>query len=71
MKKEEVQRQEGIIVEEVDWLHDPGTHSKRATQYVWTKAESWRIKTRLAKSLDLKEEGKQHSKKGNSTSEDQ
>ena len=40
VKEEEAQRPEGIIVKEVDWLHDPGTPSKRATQYVWTKAES-------------------------------
>lgn len=71
VKKEEAQRQEGIIAEEVDWLHDPGNPCKRATQYVRTKAESWRIKTLLAKALDSKEEGKQRSGKGNSTSEDQ
>lgn len=71
VKEEEAQRTEGIIAEEVDWLHDPGTPSKRATQYVRTKAESWRIKTLLAKALDSKDEGKQHSGKGNSLSEDQ
>ena len=58
-------------MEEVDWLIDPGTPAKRATQFVHTKAESWRIKTLLAKALDAKEDGKQRSGKGHPASENQ
>lgn len=65
VKEEETKCTEENIVGEVDWLHDPGTPSKRATQYVRTKAESWRIKTLLAKALDAKDEGKQQSAKEN------
>lgn len=39
----------------MNWLHDPGTPSKRATQFVRTKAESWRTKTLIAKALESME----------------
>jgi len=45
--------------------------AKRATQFVRTKADSWRIKTLLAKALDAKEDGKQCSGKGHPASENQ
>jgi len=41
------------IGKEVDWLQDPGTLSTRATQFVKTQAESWRVKTLLAKAMDI------------------
>lgn len=71
VKHEEVQRQGGFVAEEVDWLTDPGMPAKRATRFTRTKAESWRIKTLLAKALDAKEEGTQRSGKGYPASENQ
>jgi hypothetical protein len=59
-KQEEEGRTEEDIAAEVDWLKDPGTPSKRATQFVRTKAESWRTKTLIAKALDSIEKEKQH-----------
>lgn len=48
------------IAAEVDWLRDPGTPSKRATQFVRTKAESWRTKMLIAKALETVEKEKQN-----------
>lgn len=58
-KQEEDGRTEEEIAEEVDWMKDPGTPSKRATQFVRTKAESWRTKTLIAKALESIEKEKQ------------
>jgi len=63
VKEEEMQRSKENIAGEVDWLCDPSTHSKRETQFLRTKAESWRIKTLLAKALDSLDDGKQHSER--------
>lgn len=43
----------------MDWIQDPGTPSKRATEFVCTRVESWRIKTLLAKAMDNIEENRQ------------
>lgn len=51
-KREEGGRSEMGIAAEVDWVTDPGTPAKRATQFVRTKAECWRMKTLIAKSLE-------------------
>lgn len=40
----------------MDWLLDPGMTYTRATQFVRTQAEAWRMKTLLAKVLDAQEE---------------
>jgi len=55
VKQEEDGRTEEEIAAEVDWLPDPGTPAKRATQFVRTKAESWRTKTLIAKALEAME----------------
>jgi len=60
VKEEEAQRTEENVAGEVDWIEDPGTPSKRATQYVRTKAESLRIKTLLSRALESKDKEKQH-----------
>lgn len=69
-KEEAAQRTEEVIAEEVDWIVDPGTPSKRATQFVRTQAESWKIKTLLARALDAKESQMQHSSQENLGSKD-
>jgi len=70
-KEEDLQRTEDDIAGEVDWLLDPGTASKRATQFIRTQAESWKVKTLLAKALESKEEVQQHSKREVSISDEQ
>lgn len=55
VKREEDGRTDEEIAAEVDWLHDPGTPAKRATQFVRTQAESWRTKTLIAKALEAME----------------
>jgi len=59
VKAEELSRTEEDIAQEVNWLQDLGIASNRATQFVRTQAESWRIKTLLARALDSREEVKQ------------
>lgn len=59
-KQEEEGRTEEEVAGEVDWLKDPGTPSRRATQFVRTKVESWRTKTLIAKALESIEKEKQH-----------
>ena len=51
-KLEEGGRSDMEIAAKVNWLTDPGTPSKRATQFVRTQAESWRTKTLIAKALE-------------------
>lgn len=55
VKQDEEGRNEEEIAAEVNWLHDPGTPAKRATQFVRTRAESWRIKTLIPKALESME----------------
>jgi len=38
---------------EMDWILNPGTMTTRATQFVRTQAEIWRMKTMLAKALNM------------------
>jgi len=71
VKEEERPRTEEDIAREVDWLMDPGTTSRRATQFVRTQVESWRIKTLLARALESRDEGNQHSQGENLISEAQ
>jgi len=52
VKQEEGGRTEEELAAEVNWLQDPGTPAKRATQYVRTRAESWRTKTLIAKAFE-------------------
>lgn len=59
VKSEEDDRAEDSIAEEVAWIKDPGTLSKRATQLVRTKEESLRVKTLLAKALEAINEDKE------------
>lgn len=40
----------------MDRLSDPGTVTTRATQFVRTQAEMWRMKTMLAKALSMQAE---------------
>lgn len=40
----------------MDWLLDLGTVNTRATQFVRTQAESWHMKTLLAKALSMQGE---------------
>lgn len=63
VKQDEEITQEGNRTREVDWICDPGTPAKRTTQLVRTKAESWRMKTLLAKALDMKEAAQQNMEK--------
>jgi len=63
VKQEEETTQEGKVDGEVDWICDTGTPAKRTTQFVRTKAESWRMKTLLAKALDMKDADKQNTEK--------
>jgi len=69
VKEETVQWYEEEIAGEVDWLPDPGTPSKRATQFVRTQAESWKLKTLLARALDSKDSCSPSSSKGKSTTD--
>ena len=39
--------------EEIDWISGPRTLATRATQFVRTQSEVWRMKTMLAKALSL------------------
>lgn len=71
VKEEEGPRTEEDIAREVDWVQDLGTASKQATQFVRTQAESWRIETLLIRTLDSREEEKQHSQRDNFISEAQ
>lgn len=58
VKMEEENRSEEDLAAAVDWLEDAGTPSRRATQFTRTRAESWRVKTLLAKALETLEEKK-------------
>lgn len=71
VKEEERSRTEEDIAREVDWLTDPGTTAGRATQFVRTQVECWRIKTLLARALESKDEGNQQSRGENPISEAQ
>jgi len=53
VQEEEKKISEQDIEKEVDWLLDPGTVTTRATQFVRTQAESWRMKTLLARALSV------------------
>lgn len=55
-QEEEAKLSDQQLSQEVDWLHDPGTPSTWATQFVRTQAEAWRMKTMLAKALDVQGE---------------
>lgn len=59
-KLEEGGRMNMEIAAEVNWLTDPDTPTKRATQFVRTQAESWRTKTLIAKALESIEKDRQH-----------
>lgn len=41
------------LEKEVEWLSDPGTTTTRATQFVQTQGEMWRMKTMLAKTHSM------------------
>ena len=41
---------------DMDWISNPGTTTARATQFVRTQAEIWRMKTMLAKVLRMQSE---------------
>jgi len=38
---------------EVEWVQDPGMATTRATQFMCTQAETWRMKTMLAKAMSM------------------
>ena len=56
VKAEEAQVSDQQLGKEVNWLQDPGNTFTRATQFVRTQAEAWRMKTMLAKVLEAQEE---------------
>jgi len=56
VQDEESKLSDQQIGKEVDWLQDSGTPSTRATQFVRTQAEGWRMKTLLAKAMDVQGE---------------
>lgn len=56
VQDEESKLSDQQIGKDVDWLQDPGTLSTRATQFVRTQAKSWRMKTLLAKAIDIQGE---------------
>lgn len=51
--EEERNLKEQELEKEVHWIQDPGYVTTRATQFVRTQAESWRMKTLLAKALNM------------------
>ena len=56
VQEEEKKLSDQQIGKEVDWILNPGTVNTHATQFVRTQAESWRMKTLLAKALGTQEE---------------
>jgi len=52
-QEEESKLSDHQLSQEVNWLQDPGMTSTRATQFVRTQAEAWRMKTILAKAMDV------------------
>lgn len=56
VQEEEKKLSEQQLGKEVDWLLDPGTTNTRATQFVRTQAEIWRMKTLLVKALSIQDE---------------
>lgn len=68
---EEKKKSEEDIVREVVWLQDPGTVTKRASQFVRTQAESWRMKAMLAQDLSMQADNKELSQNDKPISEAQ
>lgn len=55
-REEENMLSDEQLSKEVDWIIDPGTPSTRETQFSRTQVECWRMKTMLAKAMEVQGE---------------
>lgn len=53
VNEEEKSMNQQELVKEVNWVQDPDTVTTRATQFVRTQAEMWRLKMMLAKAISM------------------